>query len=67
MQSQDGAMDTDAYAASVVRMLDRRTKPRWFWSGGKSTIVWLLYYLLPTWLRMRIMGRRFGLVGGALG
>jgi 1-acylglycerone phosphate reductase len=67
MQSQQGAMDTDAYAASVVRMLQRRNVPHWFWSGAKSTLVWMLYYLLPRWVRMRIMARQFGLVNGALG
>lgn len=60
-QSQDFGMDTDEYAASVVRMINRKSKPLWFWAGGKVLMVKLVYYLIPKWLRLKRMANSYGL------
>lgn len=59
-QSQSGSMDTTVYAKKVVGMIVKKNRPLWFWAGHKSFTVWLTYYLLPTWLRVRIMAKSYG-------
>lgn len=59
-QSQSGSMDTTTYAKKVVGMIVKKKRPLWFWAGNKSFTVWLTYYLLPRWLRNRIMAKSYG-------
>lgn len=61
VQSQDGAMNTDEYAARVVSMIVKKNKPLWFWAGNKAFVIRILYYILPRWLRLNIMANRSGL------
>ncbi|PWW79855.1 NAD(P)-binding protein [Tuber magnatum] len=61
--SQNGAMDRDAYARSVVAQVTKPDwrKPAWFWEGNKVTIVWLMRtFLWSTAFDFRMM-RVFGL------
>ncbi|CUS10661.1 unnamed protein product [Tuber aestivum] len=61
--SQDGAMNRDAYARSVVAQVMKPDwrKPAWFWNGNKATIVWLMRtFLWSTAFDFRMM-RVFGL------
>lgn len=66
MLSQKGAMDTDDYARKVVRMIQKKKRPLWFWSGGSISIAWFLYYFVPRSARLFIMARRFGLTAQKL-
>ncbi|KHN94420.1 uncharacterized protein MAM_07736 [Metarhizium album ARSEF 1941] len=61
--SQQGAMDAEEYARRVVSVVQRRSRPLWFWSGGSVAIAWLMYYFVPLRLRLYLMARRFGLTG----
>lgn len=61
VSGQEQGMETREYARHVVRMIQRKRKPRWFWSGGGVTLVWLLYYFVPKRLRLTIMARMNGL------
>ncbi|KAF2198608.1 NAD(P)-binding protein [Delitschia confertaspora ATCC 74209] len=49
--SQEGAMDNEAYARSVVRKVLRGdgwlSKTRWIWEGKKSWIIWFVQRFLP--------------------
>ncbi|EFY84795.1 oxidoreductase,short chain dehydrogenase, putative [Metarhizium acridum CQMa 102] len=64
--SQKGAMDTDEYARKVVGMIQKKSKPIWFWSGGSVSIAWFMYYFVPRSVRLFVMARRFGLIGKKL-
>ncbi|KAG8410286.1 hypothetical protein J3458_017998 [Metarhizium acridum] len=64
--SQKGAMDTDEYARKVVGMIQKKSKPIWFWSGGSVSIAWFMYYFVPRSVRLFVMARRFGLTGKKL-
>ncbi|KAG0135283.1 hypothetical protein HOY82DRAFT_601053 [Tuber indicum] len=61
--SQDGAMDRDAYARSVVAQVMKPDwrKPAWFWEGNKAKVVWFIRtFLWSTAFDFRMM-RVFGL------
>jgi len=61
--SQDGAMDRDVYARSVVAQVMKPDwrKPIWFWKGNKATLVWFVRtFLWSTAFDFRMM-RVFGL------
>ncbi|KAG0642211.1 hypothetical protein HOY80DRAFT_1037713 [Tuber brumale] len=61
--SQDGAMDRDAYARSVVAQVMKPDwrKPAWFWEGNKAILVWFIRtFLWNTAFDFRMM-RVFGL------
>lgn len=61
--SQDGAMDRDAYARSVVAQVMKSDwrKPVWFWEGNKARLVWFVRtFLWSTAFDFRMM-RLFGL------
>ncbi|RPB06119.1 NAD(P)-binding protein [Choiromyces venosus 120613-1] len=61
--SQDGAMDRDVYARSVVAQVMKPDwrKPAWFWKGNKASIVWFIRtFLWSTAFDFRMM-RVFGL------
>jgi len=61
--SQDGAMDRDAYARSVVAQVMKPDwrKPAWFWEGNKAKVVWFIWtFLWSTAFDFRMM-RVFGL------
>ncbi|EGX96201.1 short chain dehydrogenase/reductase [Cordyceps militaris CM01] len=62
MSNGDESMATDAYARTVVRMIQAKKRPLWFWAGAKSTLIWFLYNFVPKRLRLYIMARRFGLL-----
>ncbi|KID74187.1 NAD(P)-binding domain protein, partial [Metarhizium brunneum ARSEF 3297] len=64
--SQKGAMDTDEYARKMVGMIQKKSRPIWFWSGGSVSIAWFMYYFVPRRLRLFVMARRFGLIGKKL-
>ncbi|KFG79059.1 putative oxidoreductase,short chain dehydrogenase [Metarhizium anisopliae] len=64
--SQKGAMDTDEYARKIVGMIQKKSRPIWFWSGGSVSIAWFMYYFVPRRLRLFVMARRFGLIGKKL-
>lgn len=55
-------MATDAYARTVVRMIDSKKRPLRFWAGAKSTLAWFLYHFAPLRLRLYLMAKRFGLL-----
>ncbi|KAJ3496339.1 hypothetical protein NLG97_g2728 [Lecanicillium saksenae] len=61
VSGQDQGMDTETYARHVVGMIQKKTKPRTFWSGGGAFPVWFLYNCLPTGLRLAVMAQRHGL------
>ncbi|KAF5135163.1 NADPH-dependent 1-acyldihydroxyacetone phosphate reductase [Metarhizium anisopliae] len=64
--SQKGAMDTDEYARKIIGMIQKKSRPIWFWSGGSVSIAWFMYYFVPRRLRLFVMARRFGLIGKKL-
>lgn len=64
--SQKGAMDTDEYARKIVGMIQKKSRPIWFWSGGSVSIAWFMYYFVPRRLRLFVMARQFGLIGKKL-
>ncbi|KID97517.1 NAD(P)-binding domain protein, partial [Metarhizium majus ARSEF 297] len=64
--SQEGAMDTDEYARKIICMIQKKSRPIWFWSGGSVSIAWFMYYFVPRRLRLFVMARRFGLIGKKL-
>ncbi|GAB0146446.1 hypothetical protein EsHS_00006846 [Epichloe bromicola] len=59
--SQDGAMDTDEYARSVVREIQKKKRPIWSWSGGSAWLAFFLHHFVPRRVRFYMMARRFGL------
>ncbi|KID84036.1 NAD(P)-binding domain protein [Metarhizium guizhouense ARSEF 977] len=64
--SQEGAMDTDEYARKIIGMIQKKSRPIWFWSGGSVSLAWFMYYFVPRRLRLFVMARRFGLIGKKL-
>lgn len=70
--SQDGAMASDRYAASVVRQVlaDRNSllarlglarRVRSIWEGNRSWIVWFVFWFMPTGTIDAAMWRMFSL------
>ncbi|KAK2599106.1 NADPH-dependent 1-acyl dihydroxyacetone phosphate reductase [Conoideocrella luteorostrata] len=59
--SQNGAADTDEYARSVVKAIQKKNRPIWFWGGGSSLFAWFLYYFVPRSARMYLVARKYGL------
>lgn len=59
-------MDTDEYARKIIGMIQKKSRPIWFWSGGSVSIAWFMYYFVPRRLRLFVMARRFGLIGKKL-
>ncbi|TQW00856.1 hypothetical protein V2A60_001897 [Cordyceps javanica] len=58
----DESMATDVYARTVVRMIESKKRPLWFWAGAKTTMAWFLYTFVPLRLRLYLMAKRFGLL-----
>ena len=63
VHSQDGAMDTDAYAKSVVAeaVKAKWRRRKWVWRGNRSFLIWFLSSFVGGWVFDLALPRMFGL------
>ncbi|KFY59835.1 hypothetical protein V496_05519 [Pseudogymnoascus sp. VKM F-4515 (FW-2607)] len=59
--SQEGAMPTKAYSASVVHEVLKANPQNWVWQGNKSWIIWFLDRFAPRSVWDYIFPKMFGL------
>ncbi|OBT78632.1 hypothetical protein VF21_02236 [Pseudogymnoascus sp. 05NY08] len=59
--SQEGAMPTKAYSASVVHEVLKSNPPNWVWQGNRSWIIWFLDRFAPRSVWDYIFPSMFGL------
>ncbi|OCK85735.1 NAD(P)-binding protein [Lepidopterella palustris CBS 459.81] len=59
--SQEGGMDNEAYARSVVTKVLSGRNPRWVWQGNMSWVIWFVQRFLPMGVMDHVFTRMFNL------